>query len=549
MINNNQLANIEATVEKKLRGGYYTPPQIAQYITDWAITKDTETILEPSCGDGIFINSIVNTFHSINKKGDIYKKIHAVELYINEARKIDTNIIDNINLYIGDFFKYCKDHLTDKVQFDCIVGNPPFIRYQDFPEDQRIPAFALMKRAGLNPNRLTNTWIPFLVSATLLLKENGRIGMVIPAELFQVNYAAETRRFLSESYSKLQILTFRKLVFKKIQQEIIILLGEKKPSQKHYINIFELNDIDDLKTFSIPIKNHKKELDHSSEKWTQYYLSKYEISLLRNLKNNPYLPVSGEYINVDVGIVTGQNKYFVLSPKEVEFYKLKDYVIKIVGKANHLKGIVINQSDLDNLILKQKQIFLLKAPDLEYNELPLDLKKYIDFGISQDYHLGYKCRIRKKWWVVPSVWIPDAFMLRQVHSYPKLILNNCDAVNTDTLHRVKFINGAKGHEIASAFVNSLTFAFSEVMGRSYGGGVLTFEPSEAEKLPLPIMGANKLDFNEINFLIRHNNITEALEITDNKLLKDGLNLSQSDIDSLNVIWQKLRNRRIYRNKR
>lgn len=550
MISSSLFEKIELQSEKKLRGGYYTPHQIAQYITDWAIVDgtETETVLEPSCGDGAFINAIINTFDNLGFKSDIYRKIHAVELYENEAAKINENIIEKINLYVGDFFHYCKAHLADKIQFDCIVGNPPFIRYQDFPEEQRIPAFALMKRAGLNPSKLTNTWIPFLIASTLLLKENGRLGMVIPAELFQVNYAAETRKFLSESFSKLQILTFKKLVFRKIQQEVIVLLGEKKSTKKHFINIFELNNIDDLKTFNLPTRNHKIELDHSSEKWTQYYLSKYEIALLRSLKSNPYLPISGEYIDVDVGIVTGQNKFFVLSKKEIDFYKLTEFAIRIVGKANQLKGILITQNDWEQLVSNQYPNFLLNIPSIDYDKLPVNLKKYIDLGESQKYHLGYKCRIRKSWWSIPSIWIPDAFMLRQVHSYPKLVLNQCEATNTDTLHRIRFINGANSHEIVSSFTNSLTFAFSEVTGRSYGGGVLTFEPSEAENLPLPVNEAHRLDIHEIDDLIRKNDISKVLDLTDNILLRDGLGISESDIKTLNNIWQKLRDRRIFRNK-
>lgn len=38
----------------KLRGGYYTPDKISEFITDWAVKAAADTILEPSCGDGSF---------------------------------------------------------------------------------------------------------------------------------------------------------------------------------------------------------------------------------------------------------------------------------------------------------------------------------------------------------------------------------------------------------------------------------------------------------------------------------------------------------------
>ena len=49
----------------KLRGGYYTPEKIAEFIVDWAIRTTTDTILEPSCGDGSFVNAITSTGHNL----------------------------------------------------------------------------------------------------------------------------------------------------------------------------------------------------------------------------------------------------------------------------------------------------------------------------------------------------------------------------------------------------------------------------------------------------------------------------------------------------
>src|SRR5699024_9935750 len=93
----------------------------------------------------------------------------------------------------SDFFHFIKENQDKK--YDVVIGNPPFIRYQNFPEEHRKIAIKMMKDLGLKPNRLTNIWVPFLVVSASLLNENGKLAMVIPAELFQVKYAAETRIF------------------------------------------------------------------------------------------------------------------------------------------------------------------------------------------------------------------------------------------------------------------------------------------------------------------------------------------------------------------
>ena len=137
-------------------------------------------------------------------------------------------------------------------------------------------------------------------------------------------------------------------------------------------------------------------------------------------------------------------------------------------------------------------------------------------------------------------------MLRQVHHYPRVVVNRANATCTDTIHRVRFRNGTVREIFAAAFLNSMTFAFSEVMGRSYGGGVLELEPSEAEALPVPFKGADKLDSKRINELVFSGNIQEVLNITDDVLLRTGLGLSREKTKLLRGIWEKLRNRRTCR---
>jgi adenine-specific DNA-methyltransferase len=103
--------------------------------------------------------------------------------------------------------------------------------------------------------------------------------------------------------------------------------------------------------------------------------------------------------------------------------------------------------------------------------------------------------------------------------------------------------------IAAAFLNSLTFAFAEIIGRSYGGGVLELEPNEAEMLPIPLQGAERLDIQYLDTLLRKNDIESVLNITDRVLLAGGLGLGGQDIQLLRSIWKKLRNRRTNRKHR
>ena len=194
------------------------------YVPLNCINLDTAT--EPSCGAGNFIYAISQRMNELGISAkEKLNKILGIELYDGEAEKAKAY---GATIETSDFFGYYKDNICGKKTFDVVLGNPPFIRYQNFEEKYRNLAFELSDEIGIKLNRLTNIWIPFLILSTECHKENGKLGMVIPAELFQVDYAAATRKYLTEKFEHLTIITFKKLLFEGTQEEVVILLGEKK---------------------------------------------------------------------------------------------------------------------------------------------------------------------------------------------------------------------------------------------------------------------------------------------------------------------------------
>ena len=524
----------------KLRGGYYTPQAITEFICKWIINKNTKNILEPSCGDGNFLKAIVERQEKLNLNLDIT----GVELCLDEAKKA---MRYGTNVECQDFFAFYRDKVTGKSNYDAIVGNPPFIRYQDFDEKSRDIAFFYMKENGFHPTKLTNIWLPFLILSCLALSENGRLGMVIPAELFQVNYAGETREFLARYFDRLTLITFQKLVFEEIQQEVILLLGEKKSEDKG-IQVIELSDLDDLKELDLNnFYNYEiKELNHSTEKWIKYYLTNKEIKLIRQLRECEKIPFTTELFEINVGLVSGENAFFLLNRNTVDEYQLANSTRMVIGRTEQLKGVILSERDFKTLIENGKKVYMFMPKNLPFSELSKAEQEYINYGVEQGYNKGYKCRIRKNWYCVPQSWEPDAFILRQVNRYPRIILNHVNAVSTDTIHKVRFLDGVNPEFVAAAFLNSFTLALAEITGRSYSGGVLTFEPGEIRQLKIPMKNAEKLDVNKIDKLIRDDRIDEVLDYTDQILLIEGLGLTKYEVDTLRNIWTKLSNRRIGR---
>ncbi len=381
----------------------------------------------------------------------------------------------------------------------------------------------------------------------MALKPNGRVGMVIPAELFQVDYAAEARQFLSTFFDKLSLVTFKRLVFDDIQQEVILLLGERG-CDKHGIRVIELDDMADLiAQGQTCLENAEfKELDHSCDKWVKYYLSSEELELLKRLNSDPRISNTTDLFEVNVGLVSGENDFFVMNQAMVERFNLQDSVIPIISRSEQLKGVQLTNEDYDNLIALGKKVFFFAPGSKEFNALTDEQKTYIQWGEEKGFNKNFKCRIRPKWYHVSQTWRADAFLIRQAHLYPRMILNEKEALVTDTLHKVRFLEGVDGRHVTAAFLNTYMLALSETIGRSYGGGVLSFEPGEIRKIRIPMQMAERLDLQKIDCWQRNGKIEEILKYTDTLLLHDGLGLSEREISLLHSIWEKMCCRRMTR---
>src|SRR6202035_1961016 len=72
------------------------------------------------------------------------------------------------------------------------------------------------------------------------------------------------------------------------------------------------------------------------------------------------------------------------------------------------------------------------------NGAPLSpaLASYIRQGEAGGVHRGYKCSIRSPWYAVPAAWIPEGFVFRQIHDFPRVVRNEAAATSTDTIHRL-----------------------------------------------------------------------------------------------------------------
>lgn len=532
---------IENATAEKLRGGFYTPEPIATFILKWGINGSSDyEILEPSCGDGVFLEQLKENNHK-------FKSVTAIEFDEIEADKADKIKLKNKTVIKTDFHLYCNE-TTER--FNLVIGNPPYIRYQYFAKEQQQEADKIFNRAGLKYSKLTNAWVSFVVGSSLLLKEKGKIGLVIPAELLQVSYAQQLREFLAYFYNKINIISFEKLVFPDIQQEVVLLLCERNGSSSHLIEHLELRDASELEKLDVNrLKSPTKKIDFKSNKWTYYFLEQEEIDFLENIAVKRKIPTIGDYANVEVGITTGANNYFTVPYSTVAFYQLEKFAQPMVGRSVQVNSVVFTKKDWQQNQQSEAKANLLVFPPKEKLNGYKGVRDYLQYGEEIGINKGYKTGIRDDWFVIPSIKLSDALFIRRNNLFPRLILNEAKAYTTDTMHRVFIKETANKNAFIASFYNSLSLAFSEIVGRSYGGGVLELMPSETEQILLPYQKENSELLSTIDKMMREKkSINEILKITNKQILKDGYGFTDKEIKLADSIWKKLSARRLNRNK-
>ena len=247
-----------------------------------------------------------------------------------------------------------------------------------------------------------------------------------------------------------------------------------------------------------------------------------------------------EVAKVDVGIVTGANKFFLVDDDTVRRYDLAEWAHPMFGRSIHCPGVIYDEAQhTENGTKGSPTNFLwLNGGNISTHE---GAQEYIRQGEEQMLHTRYKCRIRTPWYAVPSVYATEVGMLKRANDTPRLILNKLGAYTTDTSYRIK-VKAGFAEQLVFNFLNPLTALSAELEGRHYGGGVLELVPSEIEKLLIPMPAKVSANVIALDEAIRSKAIDDVIE-SQGKLILGALGCSDAEQTELTASWKRLRDRR------
>lgn len=531
---------------RKARGAFFTPEKVAKFITDWAIRSPDDSIIEPSCGEAVFLHQI-----SRGHQG----RVVGVEIHSASAREAERTLnLEGIEAVVhhGDFFAH-----SEFSQYDAAVGNPPYVRYQGWTGEARAASLAAALRAGVNLTNLASSWAAFTIHSALHLREGGRLGLVLPAELMTVNYAAPVRRFLMDHFDDVTLVLFEERVFRGVEVEAVLLLADGYAPERRggtdHMNVIQVRDASGLQDLA---EARRWAPPTRGARWSAGLMSVDGLAAYTAVTGDARFSFLENWGDTTLGMVSGNNRYFTLSPAKVRNLWLEptDLVRLSPPGSKHLRTLTLTSAGLERLGEHGEATYLFRPSD----EPSAAAWRYIKSGEDLDVHTAYKCRVRKPWWRVPYLRPADLFLTYMNADTPRLATNRAKAHHLNSVHGVylKPEHRELGMSVLPlASLNSVTLLGAEVVGRAYGGGMLKIEPREADYLPMPspdLVETHRAALAglrpKVAAALRAGRLLEAVTLVDDVLLVKGLRMSKTAVSAVRAEHARLTARRVTRSK-
>ena len=515
---------VDSPTLRKARGAFFTPEEITRFVTAWALRSPEDRVLEPSAGDAAFLVAAVHRLRGLGKDSSAVPVVDAVEIHGESVRAAEARVTSTggrAEMREADFFT-----VDPHPMYDAVIGNPPYIRYQGFTGEQRARAQRAALRGGVSLNGLASSWAAFTIHSSLFLKPGGRLGLVLPAELLTVNYAAPVRRYLFDHFRSVDLVMFDEQVFPNAEADALLLLADgyrQGPTDQAVIR--SARNAAALTTLS---PGQSWTPSDPSAKWTVALVdpdASFALAMLRDQGNFTTLKAWGD---TSLGMVTGNNTYFTMSPQRARDLGLgRSELLRISPPGSaHLRGLAMTRQKLDALGQAGRATWMFYPTDRPSPAAA----EYIKDGLRTGVNEAYKCRVRQTWYKVPLLPPADLLLTCMNADTPRLVTNSAQARHLNSVHGVRLnteVRDIGNERLSLASLNSATLLSAELVGRAYGGGVLKIEPREADVWAMPSLTTVREHAAllreakpRVSKLLESGDLAGAVDIIDNIVLAD-----------------------------
>jgi len=565
--------------ERHALGQFYTPPPIAELITKWAVRNPEDRILDPGCGSGTFLVKAYRRL--LELKGykepterahkEILNQLYAFDINpfplhltaLNLASRYIRAPSTEVNTVHSDFFRITPtlQFATPYViktpageikreipipKFDAIIANPPYTRWTEIPEKTReaikdsvgklLTRYNLTAQVqkGLEPG----IYLHFIMHSFDMLKEGGRLGMIISDSWLQTDYGVDFGRFVLDHFKIKALIDISARVFPVPLIGTCILLLEKctnKKDRENDFSVFIYADLSEGEAFEVdevlgaiqkPEKYEERYVIRSikqgdiprDQKWINLLFD--ADAILNKLQKKTIKII--EFFEPSYGNATytymasrgkvhgprnmGAKDFFNLDEDKLKRYGLKSYAHPALTSARYAKWFTFTEDDWKKLRKKGAPCYFFMCHKSK-DYLPKNVLDYIKWGETECRTMirgtrgggkicnqAVSCQVREKnkeyfygWYDLRGVEETPIMAIRQSAYKTRFIWRQHPVVTYDAI--ITFTPKTKLTEIQMktllAYLNSsFTQLYMESHARITGMGVAALEVKHAEQIPI-----------------------------------------------------------------
>lgn len=525
--------------EQRSLGAYYTPADIAETLTAWALRGNAGPVLDPSYGICRFLDAAVDVLARMRAPHP-ERQVHGIDIDREGTAETTAALMrrgaHQDQFVHRDFFACPADP-----SYAAVLGNPPYVRHHWQNEKLKASAAAALGDAAVPLSRRASLWAPFVVHADRFVRDGGRLAMLLPGAAIQAQYARPVSDHLAARYRTVTLVRVGERAFADALEETVVLLAYERgdiaaAEQPLVAQLKTFSDLADALESDVKLAQLRKTA-HPSDSARRTLTAR---RLLKTAMEHEATCLLGDVATVRIGTVTGANWLFLRTGDDPLLDELDDdEIVPVVPRSGALVGARWTRPDDRHVVAAGERARLLRL-DPERRSRGF-LKEVLDAARSTGIDQRSHCRRRDPWWAIPPRPAPQAFLPYMAGTPKGLVLNVARAECINGVHRVDWIAGDARRYLVSTWTSLWALAIEE-RARHYAGGVLKLEPGSAPRLPVVPISESKA-VATLDRELRRGGVAAARDFADRLVLEETLGFSPAQLAALREATASLAARR------